>query len=109
MNFYIYRKLTVSEKRSIAFFLGLLLTAIILTAITMPQPDSECILESSATVGTSVVLTIKQKCVNHLIESITFASQIKHILTSAICFIFIYLIIYFVDKFFTWVNKRPNS
>ncbi len=108
MNFYMYRSLNVGEKRTIATFLFLLLLAIIVIALTMPHPEKDCLVEAVTADGSAITLSIKKECASKLVESITFASQIRHVFNGAISFTFLYLIIYFGNRFLSWVNKRPN-
>ncbi|MEE4666421.1 hypothetical protein V2J91_12420 [Pseudomonas alliivorans] len=107
MNFYIYRDLNVEEKKAIAFFMLFSLMSIILIAVTLPENSNDCL--KSVPHGRDIAIIIKQECASKIMNAIDFSSQLRHIAIGAMASIFVYLVIFHIFKFCTWVKRRPND
>ena len=107
MNFYIYRDLTVGEKRAIALTIIFVLIATIAIFMTMPHPESDCLVIHGRTDLRTI--TIKTSCLEQVLASIAFAAQISHVLKGALLATASFSGIFCLVKFLLWVNRRPSS
>lgn len=107
MNFYMYRKLTVMEKKAIMYSLIFVFISIWLILCTLPEAEKDCLVEvSSQPVAT---ITIRSECLEEFVRSMLLTSQISHILKFSLAAVLIYLIMLFIVKFWVWVKKPPNG
>ena len=107
MNIYIYRSLNVSEKKIIGLTALFLLMAAITIWITLPKTDSECLATSGKAELSSI--TFAPECVQKIIDSITFAAQISHIIKGTMLTLILFFAIALIASFVAWINRRPNS
>ena len=107
MNFYVYRKLTVTEKKTIMYSVVFVFIALILILVTMPETEKNCLIKTETPQIASI--TVQPGCLEMIIDSMLLMSQISHIIKFSLSAMIIYFIMFFVVQFARWVNRSPNE
>jgi hypothetical protein len=107
MNLYIYRKLTVAEKKTIMYSVVFVFFALILILATMPETEKECLIKTATPEVASI--TVRPGCLEMIVNSMLLMSQISHVIKLSLSSIVIYLIMLFVVKFARWVNRSSSE
>lgn len=103
MNLYIYRKLTVSEKRKILYTIIFFFVSGLIILFEMPDGREVC-LRSPAT-GQNELVAISVQCFDILVKSIMIMDKLFFVVRSVLVSIVCYFGLFLVLKFWSWVNS----
>lgn len=103
MNFYIYRKLTIAEKRMIFWSLVFFFIAGLVIFLIMPDGKELCI-GDLATAQNGMVL-ISEHCFASITKAIVTLDKLFFISRSVLVSIIVYLGAFLLLKLLSWVNS----